>query len=38
MSATSVRFCTHLDVGDGEVEAAVEAAARITADALERWG
>jgi threonine aldolase len=38
MSATSVRFCTHLDVGDGEVEAAIEAASRITADALERWG
>jgi threonine aldolase len=38
MSATSVRFCTHLDVGDEEVEAAIEAASRITADALERWG
>jgi threonine aldolase len=32
----SVRFCTHLDVGDEEIEAAVEAAARISADALER--
>jgi threonine aldolase len=38
MSATSVRFCTHLDVGDGEVEASMEAASRITAEALERWG
>ncbi len=38
MSASSVRFCTHLDVGDEEVEAAIEAASRITADALERWG
>ncbi|HEX2182091.1 MAG TPA: GntG family PLP-dependent aldolase [Rubrobacteraceae bacterium] len=38
MSATSVRFCTHLDVGNEEVEAAIEAASRITADALERWG
>src|ERR687894_128935 len=32
MTAESVRFCTHLDVGDGEIEAAVEAASRITAD------
>ena len=32
----SVRFCTHLDVGDDEIEAAIWAAARITADALER--
>ena len=32
----SVRFCTHLDVGDDEIEAAIGAAARITADALER--
>jgi threonine aldolase len=32
----SVRFCTHLDVGDVGIEAAIEAAARITADALER--
>jgi threonine aldolase len=38
MSASSVRLCTHLDVGDEEVEAAIEAASRITADALERWG
>jgi hypothetical protein len=30
--------CTHLDVGDEEIEAAVEAAARITADALEHRG
>jgi threonine aldolase len=36
MSADTVRFCTHLDVGDEEVDAAVEAAARITADALDR--
>ena len=38
MTAESVRFCTHLDVGDGEIEAAVEATSRITADTLERWG
>ena len=31
------RLCTHLDVGDEEIEAAVEAASRITADALRRW-
>ena len=31
----SVRFCTHLDVGDGEIETAIEAA-RLTAYALER--
>src|SRR5215217_6155063 len=37
MTAESVRFCTHLDVGDGEIAAAVEAASRITANALERW-
>jgi threonine aldolase len=36
MSATSVRFCTHLDIGDREVEAAIEAAARITADAVQQ--
>jgi threonine aldolase len=30
-----VRLCTHLDVGDDEIEAAVEAAARITASAVE---
>jgi hypothetical protein len=36
MTAESVRFCTHLDVGDEEVDAAVEAAARITADVLDR--
>jgi threonine aldolase len=35
-SASTVRFCTHLDVGDEEIEAAIEAAARITA--LERSG
>jgi threonine aldolase len=33
----SVRLCTHLDIGDEEIEAAVEAASRITADVLERW-
>ncbi len=32
-----VRLCTHLDVGDKEIEAAVAAASRITADALGRW-
>jgi threonine aldolase len=32
----SVRLCTHLDVGDADIEAAVEAAARLTVDALER--
>ena len=31
-----IRLCTHLDVGDREVEMAVEAAARITASAIER--
>jgi threonine aldolase len=31
----SVRFCTHLDVGDGEIETAIEAAARLTADAVD---
>ncbi|MGH3148964.1 MAG: threonine aldolase family protein [Rubrobacter sp.] len=31
-----VRLCTHLDIGDEEIEAAVEAAARITAGAVER--
>ncbi len=31
-----VRLCTHLDVGDEETEAAIEIAAGITADALER--
>jgi hypothetical protein len=38
MTDGSVRFCTHLDVGDEEMEAAIEAAAGITADALERRG
>ncbi len=28
------RLCTHLDIGDEEIEAAVEAASRITADVL----
>jgi len=31
-----IRLCTHLDVGDREIEMAVEAAARITASAIER--
>jgi threonine aldolase len=31
-----VRLCTHLDVGEGEIEAALGAAARITAGAIER--
>jgi threonine aldolase len=30
------RLCTHLDVGDEEIEKAIEAAARITASAVER--
>jgi len=30
------RLCTHLDVGDEEIEKAIEAAARITASAIER--
>ena len=30
-----IRLCTHLDVGDREIEMAVEAAARITASAVE---
>ena len=30
------RLCTHLDVGDEEIETAVEAAARITASTVER--
>src|SRR5919112_2803063 len=36
MSATSVRFCTHLDVGDEEIDAAVEAVSRLAVHALER--
>jgi threonine aldolase len=32
-----IRLCTHLDVGDEEIETAMEAAGRLTADALERW-
>ena len=31
-----VRLCTHLDVGEREVEAAIQAAARITTRAIER--
>jgi threonine aldolase len=31
-----VRFCTHLDVGESEVETAVQAAARISTSAIER--
>jgi threonine aldolase len=33
-----VRLCTHLDVGDEEIEAAIEVAAGIAADALQRRG
>jgi hypothetical protein len=36
-----IRFAnrgTHLDVGDEEIEAAIEAASRITSDTLQRWG
>ena len=32
------KSCTHLDVGDVEIEAAIEAASRITSDTLQRWG
>jgi threonine aldolase len=38
MTSTSIRFCTHLDVGDEEIGAAIEAASRITSDTLQRWG
>ncbi|HEY6673383.1 MAG TPA: aminotransferase class I/II-fold pyridoxal phosphate-dependent enzyme, partial [Rubrobacteraceae bacterium] len=38
MTGATVRFCTHLDVGDAEIEAAIEAASRITSDTLQRWG
>jgi threonine aldolase len=38
MTGGTVRFCTHLDVGDEEIEAAIEAASRITSDTLQRWG
>lgn len=31
-----VRLCTHLDVGDEEIERAIQAAARITTQAIER--
>lgn len=30
----TVRLCTHLDVTDGDIEAAIEAAGRVTAEAL----
>jgi hypothetical protein len=36
-----IRFAersTHLDVGDEEIEAAIETASRITSDTLQRWG
>jgi threonine aldolase len=33
--ASAVRLCTHLDVGDEEIDAAVKAAARLAAHALE---
>ena len=35
MTGGTVRFCTHLDVGDAEVEAAIEAASRITSDTVQ---
>jgi threonine aldolase len=38
MTGGTVRFCTHLDVGDAEIEAAIEAASRITSNTLQRWG
>jgi threonine aldolase len=38
MTGGTVRFCTHLDVGDEQIEAAIEAASRITSDTLQRWG
>ena len=38
MTGVTVRFCTHLDVGDEEIEAAIETASRITSDTLQRWG
>ena len=31
-----VRLCTHLDVGEKEIEAAIQAAARIAPSAIER--
>jgi threonine aldolase len=31
-----VRLCTHLDVGESEIEAAIQSAARITTSAIER--
>ena len=31
-----IRLCTHLDIGEREVEAAIQAAARITTSAIER--
>ena len=36
MTGGTVRFCTHLDVGDAGIEAAIEAASRITSDTLQR--
>jgi len=33
---SSIRLCTHLDVGDEEIDTAVEAASRLAARALER--
>jgi threonine aldolase len=35
-TAGSVRLCTHLDVGDEEIEAAIEAAGRLTTDTVQR--
>ena len=31
-----VRLCTHLDIGESEIEAAIQAAARITSSAIQR--
>ena len=31
-----VRLCTHLDVGEREIEAAIQAAARVTTSAIDR--
>jgi threonine aldolase len=36
MTGGTVRFCTHLDVVDAGIEAAIEAASRITSDTLQR--
>ncbi len=38
MFGETVRFCTHLDVGDEEIDRAIEAASRVTADAVDPRG